>query len=150
MKICWRVDERVKVGDECRVGTRSVSDERARSVLIVDDDEVFARALARVLKSAGFIVTLVESGFAALELLKSQVFALILTDLQMPRMTGLELLKELRLCGIQTQVVVMSGISEDRRGDALGAGAIAYLRKPFANSELVTLLLTVTEAQPVE
>lgn len=116
----------------------------------MDDDEVFARALARVLKAAGFVVTLVESGSAALEVLKSQAFALILTDLQMPRMTGLELLQELRFRGIETQVVVMSGISEDRRGDALAAGAIAYLRKPFANHELVTLLLTVTEAQPVE
>lgn len=119
-------------------------------MLIVDDDEVFGRALTRVLKAAGFVVTLVESGFAALELLSRQAFALILTDLQMPHMTGLELLRELRLRDITTQVVVMSGISEDRRGDALAAGAIAYLRKPFANAELVTLLMTVTKASPWE
>jgi sigma-B regulation protein RsbU (phosphoserine phosphatase) len=106
----------------------------SNSILVVDDEELNSEGLARRLQGRGFTVTVARSGREAIELLGGRRFDLVLLDIMMPGMTGLEVLKFLRrvdsLIDLPIIMVTAKGESEDMV-EALELGANDYVTKPI-------------------
>jgi CheY-like chemotaxis protein len=112
-------------------------------ILVVDDDRATRHVIRKVLTSAGFTVTVAKDGVEALKLLRARRFDLLLLDVWMPRMNGLDLLAELRTRKTSPRVVVMT--SDDAPETLLKAvreHAFTYVHKPV---ESLTLLRTVRD-----
>jgi EAL domain-containing protein (putative c-di-GMP-specific phosphodiesterase class I) len=107
------------------------------SVLVIDDEPHLLRALARLLSSTGYRVTTARDGREALEHIRSQTFDVIISDLAMPEMGGLELLRHVRQFDLDVPVILMTGApSLQSATQAVEYGAFRYLRKPFELGEL--------------
>ena len=91
-------------------------------ILVVDDDRSIREALGTFLMSAGYDVATAEDGIIAVSLLSRAIPDLIVTDLNMPRMSGVELISHVRSYHPSVSIVAMSG---DYQGDAVPAGIIA-------------------------
>ncbi|MBE0499929.1 MAG: sigma-54-dependent Fis family transcriptional regulator [Desulfuromonadales bacterium] len=110
----------------------------ADKILVADDDAVIRKGVDRILTAEGYAVETVSNGRAALERLGQKTFKLLVTDLKMPGMSGLEVLKAIRNCQPELPVVLMTGYAAiDNAVEAMKNGATDYLAKPFANEELV-------------
>jgi two-component system response regulator HydG len=106
---------------------------------VVDDEEVVRRGVARILESAGFSVTCVESAGAAIAHPQLSRCRLVLCDLMLPDRPGTSVLAALRERGLATPVVVITGYATAAGIDqALAAGAAEVLAKPFDEEELLT------------
>lgn len=106
-------------------------------VLVVDDDAVFRDELAELLRDEKHAVEVAPSVGKALEMLEREEVDLLLTDLKMPRHSGLELLREVRSRWPRTIVIMITGFgSIDSALEAMKAGAFDYLRKPFRLEQL--------------
>lgn len=114
------------------------------TVLLVDDDPAIRKVVAAGLELEGFTVVPASGGRAALEAVPRVSPAVILLDLGMPDLDGLEVLRQLRAAGDQTPVCVLSARDEieDRVG-GLEAGADDYVVKPFSARELVARVRAV-------
>ena len=105
-------------------------------VLLIEDDRAMARTIEMLLTPAGFVLDVTDEGEDGLELAKIYDYELILLDLSLPDMTGLELLRRLRRSKIETPLVVVSGTSDTATKVAcLDAGADDYIVKPFEGAE---------------
>ena len=110
------------------------------NVLIVDDDET-ARLLERtVLEGAGHRVFFAVDGEVALKVYKSNPIDVVLTDLKMPRLNGLRLIKEIRELDAQAVVVAISGASADQLEMAKDLGAVSTLYKPIDAKALLAAI----------
>jgi two-component system KDP operon response regulator KdpE len=118
------------------------------SVLIVEDDRGLARALAITLNARGYAVRAAGTGAAALEAAASAPPDLVVLDLGLPDMDGMDVLRALR-CWTDVPVVVLSArqLSDDKV-QALDAGADDYVTKPFGMDELLARLRAATRRQP--
>ncbi len=115
-------------------------------ILVVDDDVKMARAIRRVLLTGGYTVDIAESGFDAGVKIASDPPALITLDLNMPGISGVDVLRILRETqGPGIRVLVVSGASPQELKEAVGAGANAVLEKPFQNDELLTAVRRLME-----
>jgi two-component system, cell cycle response regulator CtrA len=107
-------------------------------VLLVEDDNATARAIELMLKSESFNVYITNLGEEGLDLGKLYDYDIILLDLNLPDMSGLEVLRSLRISRVKTPILILTGLGgvEDKvRG--LGFGADDYMTKPFHKDELV-------------
>ncbi len=112
-----------------------------RHVLLVEDSEELADNLAEILRAADFETKVVHSAEQALGVLSSQAFDSIVSDLRLPKKTGVELLACLREQGLKTPVILMSAFADEQaRATAHRLGAVALLDKPFNCARLVALL----------
>jgi len=117
------------------------SDPARRRVLVADDERVLARALERVLTTAGFEVTVVHHGNAAVDAVVEAGFDVILTDVGMPGTTGIDLLRVIRAYDLDVPVILMTGNPDVN--DAMAAvelGALQYLCKPFPLDKVVEVV----------
>lgn len=106
-------------------------------ILVVDDDVFFRTFCSDVLRAQGYEVTVVSTGSEALERAQKGGVALILADIYMSGMTGLELLETVKAQNPALDVVIMTGYASIETAiQALKRGAADYLRKPFAAEEL--------------
>jgi CheY-like chemotaxis protein/anti-sigma regulatory factor (Ser/Thr protein kinase) len=123
-------------------------------ILVVDDDRATRTLIERILKGAGFSATVAKDGIDALRLLGRQRFDLMLLDVWMPRMNGLELLAKLRTSKNRPRVVVMT--SDDAPETLLKAvreQAFKYVHKPVESSALLDTVqdaLAAPESPPIE
>jgi response regulator RpfG family c-di-GMP phosphodiesterase len=114
-----------------------LTDGHKGKVLIADDEETIRLLLVEFLRSRGYNCTIAVNGEDALEKLKDGQFEAVLCDIQMPKMTGLEVLKETRNRGIDTTFVLVSAVHDTRRAiAALRLGAYDYIVKPFQLEEV--------------
>jgi DNA-binding NtrC family response regulator len=103
-----------------------------RRLLVVDDETVIREGLKRILEGEGFLVDSCSSGFHAIELMQQRVFDLIITDLKMPEMSGIEVLKSVRTLQPEVAVILITGYaSVDTAVEAMKNGAADYISKPF-------------------
>lgn len=109
---------------------------RTARILIVDDDQELADSLADVVELSGYDVSVASDGKEAVELFRRQDFALVLTDVRMPIMNGVDCFFEIRRLKPDAQVILMTGLREALVERALQAGALHLLYKPFPLSEL--------------
>ncbi len=108
-----------------------------RHILVVDDEPQITRVLRTTLSAQGYDLRVAGDGEAALEIIKDWAPDLVITDLAMPNMDGLELCKRLRAAS-QVPILVLSVRGQDRmKVQALDAGADDYVTKPFNMSELL-------------
>ena len=115
-------------------------------VLVVDDEAVVRTAISRIMDKPGLDVKLAESGEQALESMAEQPAALVLLDMKMPGMDGLEVLKVLRSNFPATMVIMITGYPTlENAIECLKLGAMDYLVKPFRVDELETLLQKALE-----
>jgi two-component system, NtrC family, response regulator AtoC len=119
-----------------------------RRVLVVDDEENIRLVLRTLLKKHGYEVELADSGEAALASLDSFDPDVILTDVRMPRMGGLDLLGALKAKQHPATVIVMSAYGNvDLAIEAMKAGAYDYVSKPFKPDEIVLALRKAEERE---
>jgi two-component system NtrC family response regulator len=108
------------------------------TILIVDDDASFRRVLEYQLNEAGYKTALAENGEKALQLFSETPCDLVLTDLEMPEITGAELLEQIKQHSPDTPVIVITAFGTiDSAVDAMKLGAFHYLTKPVNRDELL-------------
>ncbi len=115
----------------------------SKVALVVDDSMIIRKMVSQTLVKLGFEVIDAPDGMAGLEAATGKELALIITDYNMPRMNGLELIKELRaLPGHKfTPVVFLTTEMEERlRNEARAAGATAWIVKPFHPDKVVAVV----------
>jgi DNA-binding NtrC family response regulator len=109
-----------------------------KSILVVDDEKNQREILETILSGEGYDVTTASSGEAAMKFVESRRFDLVLTDLKMTGMSGLELLKELTNYDKSIIVILLTAHgSVDSAVDALRLGAFDYLQKPYDSEKLL-------------
>lgn len=114
-------------------------------VLVVEDDDVLGKALQRGLLEAGHDCVCARSGTRGLERAKSQKFDVVILDLMLPELPGLEVLRQIRREGLRIPVLLLTALgSIEERVAGLEAGADDYLVKPFAFAELLARLNAIT------
>jgi DNA-binding NtrC family response regulator len=117
-------------------------------ILIADDDAVIREGLRRILTAEGYEVETVSNGRAALDRLDEEKFKLLVTDLKMPGMSGLEVLQAIRAGQPELPVVLITGYAAiDNAVEAMKNGATDYLSKPFANEEIVSKVRSAIESR---
>ncbi len=118
------------------------------TILVVDDHEAHRELMRSALADAGFSVATAACGAEALEWVRSGAVTLVLTDQQMPRMSGLELLRALRELRPQLPVVMVTGYGTvESAVDAMRAGAADFIQKPFSPEELLLVVRRVLRHQ---
>jgi EAL domain-containing protein (putative c-di-GMP-specific phosphodiesterase class I) len=114
---------------------------RHGSILLVDDDEPLARSLSRVLQGAGYEVTIAHDGAVAAKAVMRRAFDVIVSDIDLPGMTGVDLLRVVRAYDLDVPLILMTGApSIDTATEAVSLGALEYLRKPFPNDVLLKVV----------
>src|SRR3954449_466230 len=119
-----------------------------RSILIADDEESIRHVLATLLGERGYEVRAVADGEEALRELSARDYDALVTDVRMPRLNGLELVKAAQSASPDTTVIVMSAYgSHDLAIEAMKAGAYDYLGKPFRPDEVLLVLRKAEERE---
>ena len=108
-------------------------------ILVVDDEESIRNIVSEVLNEAGYEVTCASNGEEALETFRRNPFSLVLADIKMDGMSGIQLLEEIKKIQPDTQVVIMTSyVSMDTALSAMRSGAYDYVIKPFEDLELIS------------
>lgn len=107
-------------------------------ILIIEDDELMLKALEFRLKKDGYTVQVAPDGRMALQLLESNTYDLIITDIMIPFVTGLEIVNKVKSDpNNKTPIIILSGVGlENVVLEAFKLGADDYITKPFIISEL--------------
>ncbi|AMV40300.1 sigma-54-dependent transcriptional regulator [Planctomyces sp. SH-PL62] len=103
-----------------------------RRILVVEDSELYCQQLGQILSGPGRDVTIVRNGTAALELLVEKSFSLVVTDLNLPDVNGLDLIREIRSRDLPATIIVISGeASVESAVEAIQLGAYDFVLKPI-------------------
>ena len=117
-----------------------------KKVLVIDDEPIVRISSQRTLAPAGYDVTLAESGRAGIEIMGRETFDVILLDLKMPDMGGIDVLKVIMERWPGTKVIIVTGYSTvDTAVEALRLGAYNHIEKPFTPDSLLTAVNEVFE-----
>ncbi len=131
-------------------GMSNSAEEGGGKVLLIEDNDEFRMLLGRLLSLEGFGVHAVETGDKAIEALRHQHFDLILTDLIVPGLEGIEIILTARGLAPETRIIAMSGGAMNGGHDYLPLaekmGAAAVLQKPFDRAQLVETISRVMGA----
>jgi two-component system cell cycle response regulator CtrA len=106
--------------------------------LLIEDDSATAQGIEMMLKSEGFNIYSTDLGEEGIDLGKLYDYDIILLDLSLPDMHGMDVLKQLRVARVNTPILILSGTADiDTKVRGLGFGADDYMTKPFNKDELV-------------
>jgi putative nucleotidyltransferase with HDIG domain len=123
------------------VATAEVSEREASQILVVDDELVIRQILADFLSMEGYQVQTAEDGKAAIDRLEATTFDIVISDMKMPRMGGIELIETIRDRGIDVLTVIMTAYGTVETAiDAMKKGAYDYLLKPFKMEEVIRVV----------
>src|SRR5882724_1668956 len=119
-------------------------------VYVIDDDEAMRDSLSFLLESAGFDVTLFESALKFLDALPELAFGCVVSDVRMPGLDGIELLKTMKNRPGALPIIIMTGHGDIPLAvEAMKLGAIDFLEKPFEDDRLITMIeMAVQQAAP--
>jgi len=111
------------------------------SILAVDDEESLLGLLEGILTQEGYRVKTADDGIGAINLLQAEPFDLVLLDVKMPRVDGIEVLQFIKDNFFDTQVIMLTGVHELKVAvECMHLGAYYYLAKPYAASELLPII----------
>ena len=128
--------------DEARVDSR-------QRILVVEDDRDIRQVNAMVLMHSGYAVDMAEDGAAAWEALQANRYDLLVTDNNMPRLTGMDLLKEVRSAGMKLPVIMATGtVPTQELAQNPWLEPVAPLEKPYAADLLLETVKNVLHAAP--
>ncbi|MEC9282078.1 MAG: sigma-54 dependent transcriptional regulator [Bdellovibrionota bacterium] len=120
-------------------------------ILVVDDEESIREFLNIMLKKEGYEISLAEDGEQAKELLKNKSFHMVISDLQMPNVTGMELLEHVKANYPETTFMMITAFgSTENAVEAMKLGAYDYLTKPFKIDEVRILINNALKAKSLE
>lgn len=123
----------------------------ACSVLVVDDEPAIRQILCRSISAAGYAVTEAVDGADALQKLELHPVDIVVTDIKMPNIDGLQLLKEVRSRWAATAVILITGNrAEVSAGEISQAGADDLIKKPFHNHEIIRQLTYCRQKRALE
>jgi len=115
-------------------------------ILVADDEKSMRELLAIMLKTDGHEVTVAERGEQALDLVRREPFDLVITDVRMPKVDGLEILKVVKESAPETAVIMISAFSSiETVGEAMKLGADDYISKPFKIDEIQVVIKNALE-----
>jgi DNA-binding NtrC family response regulator len=121
------------------------------SLLVVDDESGILDTLRILLRNEGFEVTTAQGGKAGLEQIRSGTHDIILSDVRMPQVSGLDILTAAREQDPMTPVILMTAQASLQSAiGAVNSGAFYYIQKPFSNDELVAILRRACEYRAVK
>jgi len=107
-------------------------------ILAVDDEPAIREGLRRILKNQGFSVETAPSGQDAIECIQKREFDLVITDLKMPGMSGMEVLKSIKILQPDVPVIIITGYSTIPSAvEAIKSGAADYIAKPFSADQII-------------
>ena len=107
-------------------------------ILIVDDEERFRNTMSKLLTVEGYEVSIAGTGQEALEMLRLNLHDLVILDVRMPEMNGVQVLSEIKKIDVSLEVIIMTGYaSVDTAKEIMKLGAYDYLLKPYAIAELL-------------
>jgi DNA-binding NtrC family response regulator len=119
-------------------------------ILVIDDEEVIREGLRRVLESRGYAVATSPSGLLGLERMNQRDFSLVITDLKMPGMNGLEVLRQIRILHPGVPIIMITGYSTvETAVEAMKNGAIDYIAKPFTPEIISEKVRNALDQKPV-
>ena len=114
-------------------------------ILLADDEKDLAKAVATILTYSNYNVDVVNNGKEAIEKINNKIYDLMILDIMMPVMDGIQVLKELRKNNIKTPVILLTAKSQvDDKVEGLDSGANDYLTKPFDKKELLARIRALT------
>jgi len=114
---------------------------KVESILIVDDEPNYLVVLSELLKDEGFEIFTAPSGEEGLQIVENVDLDIVITDMQMPVLNGLQFMLKIKECKKDLPVIVITAYAEvDKAVEAMQAGAFSYLAKPFSNDELIVNL----------
>ncbi|MCK5160916.1 MAG: sigma-54-dependent Fis family transcriptional regulator, partial [Candidatus Aureabacteria bacterium] len=117
-------------------------------ILLVDDEKTIRLTLSDSLREAGFIVKAIENGQDAKNILKQEKFDCVISDIRLPGMDGVSLLKFTKEHFSDTEVILITGFGDvEQAVEAVKAGANDYIMKPFMNDEVILRLKKITEVK---
>lgn len=117
-----------------------------QTILIVDDEEYMTDMLKTFFEINNYRCFVASNGVEALKILDNEDVNIVITDMKMPEMDGLELLKKVKSDYRDTSAVIMTGFSEEySTTEALNYGADGYITKPFRNKELLLILKRINQ-----
>ena len=113
-------------------------------VLLVEDDPTTQKSITMMLESVGMVVDATDLGEDGIEIGKLYDYDIIVLDLMLPDMSGMEVLRSLRTAKVPTPVLILSGLTEsENKVKGLGTGADDYLTKPFNKDELIARIQAI-------
>ena len=113
-------------------------------ILVIDDEDIVRTSCSRTLSPEGYEVKLAKNGSEGLKMAREDKFDLVLTDLKMPDMDGIEVLRIIKEQWPETEVIIVTGYQTvDTAVKAIKLGAYDYIEKPFTPDALIS---AVTEA----
>jgi len=111
------------------------------TIMVVDDDTTLAEGIADVLDAKGYNVSIANDGFEALDLVKKDIFNIVLMDIRMPEMNGVETYRRIKVVRPQIKVIMMTAYSTENLVDeAMHEGAIEVMNKPIGLDRLIALI----------
>ncbi len=120
-------------------------------VHVIDDDDAVRGSMSFLLRSADFEVEAYESAQSFLDAVKSGVSGCVVTDMRMPGMSGLDLLRQLQQLKIALPVIVVTGHGDVQLAvEAMKAGAVDFLEKPFDDRRVLEAVRMALERRPAE
>ena len=115
--------------------------EQLRRILVVDDEENARIALSKILSREGYEVASASNGYEALNYLRGKEVELIITDINMPEMNGMDFLRELNRCHPASNVIMITAYGEvESYIEAMNLGAFEYINKPVKVDELKKII----------
>jgi excisionase family DNA binding protein len=133
----WRfrkqeIDAWLAANESGKKGMNGDAGSRHARILVVDDEQAVCDLLAKNLSVADYVVDTVNDGASAIERLRTTVYDLLITDLKMPGVDGLAVIREARRIAPDLPIVVVTAHSTEASAiEALNLGTFAYLTKPF-------------------
>jgi CheY-like chemotaxis protein/anti-sigma regulatory factor (Ser/Thr protein kinase) len=124
----------------------NVAKDAMKNILVVDDNASERKALCRVIERAGFLVTTAADGVEAIEIMQRAKFDLLLVDVWMPRMNGLELLSHLPENSRPKALVMTGDDTAETLLQSLREKAYLFIAKPFDPKDLIQLIKTALES----
>ncbi|MBP2625419.1 MAG: mprA 3 [Firmicutes bacterium] len=120
-------------------------------LLLVEDEPRLSEALSHILKKNGYAVDTAADGETGLDMAATGIYDILILDRMLPRRNGLSLLKEFRLLGFDTPVLLLTAKDAPKdRVEGLDAGADDYLIKPFSTEELLARIRALTRRKNKE
>jgi DNA-binding NtrC family response regulator len=121
------------------------------SVLVVDDEPIVGKRLGPALQKRGYEVEHCQDGKEALERIRERYFDIVVTDVRMPEVDGLEVLRAVEETKAPTQVIIITGYATmEMAREAQSKGAFDVIAKPFRPQELLAVIARALKAQRAE
>lgn len=121
-----------------------------KKLLVIDDEPAIREGVRRILEGESYTVETFGSGQAALERLKQEAFDLVITDLKMPGLSGMDVLRSIKEIHPDLPVIFITGYSSvDSAVEVMKLGAVDYIAKPFTPDEMIKVIKTALEQRVV-